>query len=166
MNPNSINILIADDDKDDFKLITEALQDVLPSCNCIQTKDGVAALRFIQSNILPDLVFLDLNMPLKNGISCLKDIQDLKLLPNTPIVIYSPSKEIDDIDESYKYGAKFYIVKPTSFSELKRIIKRAIFILGKPLAESADKSNFVLTESRVSYGPQNNRTNYPFYTFT
>ena len=150
MNPNSINILIADDDKDDVRLITEALQDILPSCNCIQAKDGVAALHFIQNNVHPDLVFLDLNMPLKNGISCIKDIYNEKLLPDTPIVIYSTSKEQADIDESYKYGAKFYIVKPTSFTELKRIIKRAISILGKPLAERVDKSNFVLTEAKVA----------------
>lgn len=150
MNPNSINILIADDDKDDVRLITEALQDIMPSCNCIQTKDGIATLHFIKTNVHPDLVFLDLNMPLKNGINCLKEIYNEKLLPDTPIVIYSTSKDVSDTDESYKYGAKFYIVKPASFTELKRIIKRAISILGKPLAERVDKSNFVLMETKVA----------------
>lgn len=132
MNPSLINILIADDDKDDVDLLTEALQDVLPSCSCINMPDGIAALRFIKTNPHPDLVFLDLNMPLKNGINCLKDISNLNLLPNTPIVIYSTSKNIKDIDEAYQYGAKFYIIKPASFNELKRIIKRAISILGRP----------------------------------
>lgn len=150
MNPNSINILISDDDRDDVRLITEALQDILPSCNCIEARDGVAALNFIKSNVHPDLVFLDLNMPLKNGITCLKEIYHHNLLPDTPIVIYSTSKDMSDIDESYKYGARFYIVKPASFTELKRIIKRAISILGKPLAERVDKANFVLMESRVA----------------
>jgi CheY-like chemotaxis protein len=64
---NLINILIADDDKDDALMLSEALQDILPSCNCITVPDGIAALRFIKTNVAPELVFLDLNMPLKNG---------------------------------------------------------------------------------------------------
>lgn len=148
MNISSINILIADDDKDDALLLTEALGDVLPSSNCIHTVDGIAALRFIKTNPSPDLVFLDLNMPLKNGLNCLKDISNLDLLPNTPIIIYSTSRNIKDIDEAYKYGAKFYIVKPASFNELKRIIKRAITILGKPITERVGKSDFVLQETK------------------
>jgi CheY-like chemotaxis protein len=146
---NLINILIADDDKDDALMLAEALQDILPSCNCITVPDGIAALRFIKTNVAPELVFLDLNMPLKNGINCLKDIYNLNLLPNTPIVIYSTSKNIKDINDSYEYGASFYIVKPASYVELTRLIKRAITILGKPKHERADKSNFVLREAKV-----------------
>lgn len=149
MTTSSINILIADDDKDDALLLTEALQDILPSCKCIHVPDGIAALRHIKTNIEPDLVFLDLNMPLKNGINCLKDISNPDLLPNTPIVIYSTSKNIKDIDEAYKYGASFYIIKPASFRELCKIIKLAIVILGKPKSERVDKSNFVLKEGKL-----------------
>lgn len=150
MNTSSINILIADDDKDDALLLTEALHDILPSSNCIHTTDGIAALRFLKTNPQTDLVFLDLNMPLKNGINCLKDISSLNLLPNTPVVIYSTSDNTQDIDQSYKFGAKFYIVKPASFNELKRIIKRAITILGKPVSEMVDKSGFVLQENKTA----------------
>lgn len=150
MTNSSINILIADDDKDDALLITEALQNILPSANCIHVRDGLAALRHIKTNIEPDLVFLDLNMPLKNGINCLKDISSLDLLPTTPIVIYSTSKNSSDIDEAYKYGASFYIVKPTSFKDLSKIIKLAITILGKPKSERVDKSNFVLREDSLT----------------
>jgi CheY-like chemotaxis protein len=147
-NP-SINILIADDDRDDALLLTEALQDILPSSNCIHVTDGIAALRHIKTNVEPDLVFLDLNMPLKNGINCLKDIYNLELLPNTPIVIYSTSKNIKDIDEAYNYGAAFYIIKPTAFRELCKVVKLAITILGKPKSERVEKSNFVLQEGKV-----------------
>lgn len=150
MNTSSLNILIADDDNDDASLLTEALQDILPSCNCIYAADGIAAIGFIKNNPAPDLVFLDLNMPLRNGLNCLKDISSSNLLPATPVVIYSTSQNIKEIDQSYQYGAKFYIVKPSSFSELKRIIKRAISILGTPPAERYDKSNFVLQEAKLS----------------
>jgi CheY-like chemotaxis protein len=149
MTNSTINILIADDDKDDALLLTEAIQDILPSANCIHVVDGIAALRHIKTNVEPDLVFLDLNMPLKNGINCLKDISNLDLLPNTPIVIYSTSKNMKDIDEAYKYGASFYIIKPASFKELCKIIKLAITILGKPKGERVDKANFVLKEGKM-----------------
>jgi DNA-binding NtrC family response regulator len=148
MNRSTINILIADDDRDDALLLTEAVHDILPSANCIHVLDGIAALRHIKTNVEPDLVFLDLNMPLKNGLNCLKDISNLDLLPNTPIVIYSTSRNIRDIDESYKYGASFYIIKPASFRELCKIIKLAITLLGKPKSERVEKSNFVLKEGK------------------
>ena len=140
------DILIADDDKDDANLLAEAIHDILPSGHCIHVTDGIAALRHIKTSVEPDLVFLDLNMPLKNGINCLKDIYNLELLPNTPIVIYSTSKNIKDIDDAYNYGASFYIVKPASFAGLCKIIKLAITILGKPKSERVEKSNFVLRE--------------------
>ncbi|GEO07589.1 response regulator [Segetibacter aerophilus] len=146
MNSSSINILIADDDNDDAQLLSEAILNILPSGKCSHVVDGIAALRHIKTNVEPDLVFLDLNMPLKNGINCLKDIYNLDLLPNTPIVIYSTSKNIKDIEDAYKYGASFYIVKPASFKELCKIIKLAITILGKPKSERVEKSNFVLRE--------------------
>ena len=149
MSSSSINILIADDDRDDAQLLTEALQDVLPSGRCVHVTNGIAALNYIKTKVRPDLVLLDLNMPLKNGIDCLKDISNFDLLPNTPIAIYSTSKNAKDIDEAYKYGASFYIIKPASFRELCRIIKLAITILGKPKSERVDKSNFVLKEGKL-----------------
>ena len=147
MNNSSINVLIADDDKDDVALISEAIQEILPSCNCIHTPDGIAALRYIRTGDKPDLVFLDLNMPLKNGLNCLKDISNLDLLPNTPIIIYSTSKNMKDIDEAYRYGASFYIIKPASFRDLCKVIKLAITKLGKPKSERVNKADFVLKES-------------------
>src|SRR4051812_19054044 len=109
MNTSSVNILIADDDRDDALMLTEALQDNLPSCNCIHTRDGNSALRCIKNEATPDIVFLDLNMPLKNGIHCLKDIHHLNLLPATPVIIYSTSQNIKDIKVADEYGAAFYI---------------------------------------------------------
>jgi DNA-binding NtrC family response regulator len=150
MANTSITILIADDDRDDALLLTEALQDLLPSGNCIHVTDGIAVLRYIKTNVKPELVFLDLNMPLKNGIDCLKDISNLDLLPNTPIIIYSTSINIRDIDQAYKYGASYYIIKPTSFNELRKIIMQAMVILDRPGSERVEKSKFVLQEKRTA----------------
>lgn len=148
MNTSSINILIADDDSDDAMLLTEALQSNLPSCNCVHTADGIEALRHIKTDVTPDLVFLDLNMPLKNGINCLKDIQNHNLLPSTPIIICSTSHNIKDIKVADEYGAAFYIVKPSSVSELNKIVTQAIELLGRPKSDRSSKSDFVLREKK------------------
>ena len=150
MNKYSLNILIVDDDEDDSLTLADAIQSVLPSCNLHFEGDGIAALRFIKTKIPPDLVFLDLNLPLKNGMDCLKEISGLNLLPDTPIVIYSTSGSIEEIDLCYRYGAMFYIVKPTSDKELTKLITRAISILGKPKSERVDKTHFVLTEGSTN----------------
>ena len=146
---NCRDILIADDDSDDASFLAEAIQHILPSAKCVHVRDGIAALRHIKTNAKPDLVFLDLNMPLKNGIDCLKDISNLELLPDTPIVIYSTSQNIKDIDQAYKYNASFYIIKPSSFTELCKVISTAIVFLGKPRGERVEKANFVLKEGKV-----------------
>ncbi|HEX8358193.1 MAG TPA: response regulator, partial [Segetibacter sp.] len=124
-------------------------QDILPSCNLHFEGDGIAALEFIKTKLPPDLVFFDLNLPLKNGIDCLKEIHHHQLLPDTPIVVYSTSKNDDEIEQCYKYGAMFYIVKPTSNKVLSRLVKLAISILGKPKSERVDKENFVLVETKI-----------------
>jgi DNA-binding NtrC family response regulator len=149
MNNSSVNILIAEDDWDDALMLTEALQDNLPSCNCIYKTDGNSALRSIKTEATPDIVFLDLNLPLKNGIHCLKDIHHRNLLPTTPVIIFSTSQNIKDIKVADEYGAAFYIVKPSSFKELNKIISRAIELLGRPNGEKLNKSDFVLREKRT-----------------
>jgi FixJ family two-component response regulator len=63
--------------------------------------------------------------------------------------VYSTSKNDDEIEQCYKYGAMFYIVKPTSNKVLSRLVKLAISILGKPKSERVDKENFVLVETKI-----------------
>jgi CheY-like chemotaxis protein len=151
MSNSCINILIADDDTDDALLLTEALHDNLPSCKCIHASDGIAALNCIATEVNPDIVFLDLNMPLKDGINCLKDIHNNNLLPTTPIIICSTSSNINDIKACEEYGASFYIIKPASFIEFNKIITQAISLLGKPKSERLKKSDFVLREKNNYY---------------
>ncbi|MDB5191372.1 MAG: rcp1 2, partial [Segetibacter sp.] len=140
------NILIADDDADDVSMLVEALKNILPSCRCYIAAHGIACLNHVRTNVKLDLVFLDLNMPLKNGIDCLRDMYNERLLSHTPVVIYSTSLDLEQAEDAYKYGAQFYIVKPTSPKGLNKIIQRAITILGKPIEERVDKANFVLRE--------------------
>ena len=149
MNNSSLKILIADDDEDDALLLAEALLDHLPSCQCIHATNGLDALNYIKANVNPDIVFLDLNMPEKNGINCLKDIYNFNLLPSTPVVICSTSHYIKDIKEADDFGAAYYMIKPTTYNEFTKIVSHAVDLLTEPPMERRDKSSFVLRERNL-----------------
>jgi CheY-like chemotaxis protein len=157
MNRTIENVLIVDDDKDDGLWLAEVMRDFLATCKCHLERDGIAALRYIKNNPAPDVVFLDLNMPLKNGLECLRDIQNNNLLPGTPIIIYSTSNNLKDIDLAYKYNAMCYIVKPTSTKQLKLFVNHVLTVISITNGEKVDKSDFVLMENLL-----NSQRNIPF----
>lgn len=109
-----VNILIAEDDSDDFSLLKEAIEKVLPKFNINHSRDGKQFLDKINEGIEPDLVFLDLNIPYKNGVDCLVEFRKKEHLKSTPVIIYSTSSHFEDIDRSYKAGCTLYMVKPTT----------------------------------------------------
>jgi CheY-like chemotaxis protein len=116
------NILQIDDDTDDCDLFLEALQAV---SNAIYTSsnDPVEALRKLtRQEIAPDVIFLDLNMPVMSGMEFLTEIKKNDIVKNIPVIIFSTS-QFDDIKRQAKnHGAHDFISKPSDFNELKKII--------------------------------------------
>jgi CheY-like chemotaxis protein len=139
-----VNIHIAEDDKDDFLMLKEAIEEVLPKFNIDHSKNGRELLESITTGLEPDLIFLDLNMPIKNGIECLTEIRRILQLQLVPVIIYSTSSHFEDIDACYKNGCTLYMVKPTSFRDLVRQIKKVFFRIGLPKVQLADKETFVV----------------------
>lgn len=126
MNHNP-TLLIVDDDPDDVELFMEAVSVVAPSVKCISMQDGKEALEFlIKATSLPNLIFLDLNMPRLNGFQCLKEIKRISRLSIIPVVIYSTSKQEEDETESRKLGAVEFITKPTHFEDICKAIKKTL----------------------------------------
>jgi len=125
-----LKILIADDDEEDRFLIMSALNknDIK---NKIQTvEDGEALLEYLcntgkytdsKKYSLPDLIFLDLNMPKKNGIEALAEIRSNERLKHIPIIVLSTSQAEQDILNSYKFGVNSFITKPVTFEDLIEI---------------------------------------------
>lgn len=139
-----VNIVIAEDDKDDFLMLTEAIENVLPRFNINHSSDGVAFLQSVKTDNDPDLIFLDLNIPKKNGIDCLKELRQNKKLQATPVIIYSTSSYFEDIDSCYNHGCTLYLVKPTSYNHLVTQIRKIFFRLGLPKEELQFKEMFVV----------------------
>lgn len=127
MKSNEIQILLADDDKDDCFLFKEALEE-LPFITKLTTiNDGEQLMKVLRvARELPTVLFLDLNMPRKNGLECLSEIKGIENLKPLPIVIFSTSFDRDIVKLLYNYGAQYYIRKPNNFEKLKQGIHTAL----------------------------------------
>ena len=80
--------------------------------------DGIAGMRMI-SELKPDLIFLDIDMPDLNGFRCLTELKKHTELSKTPVVMYSSSFHPSDIEKAYLYGANLYLTKPSSLREIR-----------------------------------------------
>lgn len=119
-----LSIWLADDDEDDRELFAEALAASMPGASLRTAVNGKALMQLLQeaTHSLPELLLLDLNMPIKNGYECLSEIRADATLRHIPIIIYSTSGSPDQIDHMYQQGADFYIRKPSSFAGLKNMV--------------------------------------------
>jgi CheY-like chemotaxis protein len=122
-----IRILLIDDDLDDKVLFIEALADIDETIDCEYYNNGEQALRWLTTTgILPDYIFLDLNMPKMNGIEVLKAIKSDRRISAIPVIIYSTSRNDLHQLEVKKMGAALYIIKPYSLADLKNEIVLAM----------------------------------------
>jgi CheY-like chemotaxis protein len=120
----SLSFLLVDDDTDDTSLFKEVLEEVNPSISFIWAEDGQQALQFLKNedNNLPDVIFLDLNMPRMGGKECLTEIKSDEKLHKIPVIMYTTSSQSKDIEETIQKGAICFITKPTNMKELKNIL--------------------------------------------
>lgn len=137
------NIFLAEDDPTDFEFFSEAFKKISPCYKITRAEDGLECIRILKNSIQPDLIFLDLNMPGYNGIDCLKFIKDNENLADIPVIIFSKSHYLKDIDICFKKNAHFYIVKPASADLLVNLLKQVINSLQKSL-QQPNKENFVV----------------------
>ena len=112
------HILLADDDKDHAVLFELMIKKEYPSMKISSVNDGEQLIRFLHLYSV-DLLFLDLNMPCKNGYECLQEIRKDPPVKDLPIVVYSSSAHMSDIQKSFIHRADFYLVKPFNPDHLK-----------------------------------------------
>ncbi len=120
-----LQIFLADDDEDDRTFFSEAIEDIKMKNKLKLFNDGRDLMEYLyeEDAILPHILFLDLNMPYKNGLDCLKEIRANDRFRDVSIAIYSTSSSDEDIENTFIEGANIYIKKPNDFSELKKVIK-------------------------------------------
>ena len=125
-----IQILVAEDDEDDKLLILKAFERTLPKEKVTCVEDGEALLKYLnrispyndlQKFPRPDIILLDLNMPRKDGREALAEIKSNEDLKSIPVIIFTTSNNVSDIQVTYKMGSSSYITKPGSFEELVKV---------------------------------------------
>jgi CheY-like chemotaxis protein len=139
-------LLLADDDMDDRLFFQDAVEDLFSTTTLSTVSDGVELMEFLTKNIdqLPDVLFLDLNMPRKSGSECLLEIKSTESLKFLPVVIFSTSMDIDMVNKLYEMGANYYIRKPGDFSKLKKAINQATVLLTVDKINQPERSKFII----------------------
>ncbi len=139
-------LLLADDDKDDCGFFKDALEELPVSAELTTVHNGEQLMHLLaeRNGELPNLLFLDLNMPRKNGFECLSEIKLNEKYKNLPVVIFSTSFDQDVVNLLYKNGAHYYIRKPAKFSVLKKVIHQALILASQENMMQPPKEDFVI----------------------
>jgi CheY-like chemotaxis protein len=115
---NYTSLLLIDDDADDLLLFSEALREIKLPATYETAADGIEALKKLHSSAIPQLIFLDLNMPIMHGFECLKRIKASSELKQIPVIIFTTSNSPLDIYTAKQLGANAYFCKPMHFNYL------------------------------------------------
>lgn len=145
-NQRPPRLVLADDDEDDRLLFGDALREICPETSLVMVPDGEELMSILlQPNAeLPDAIFLDVNMPKKNGFECLGEIRSNPDLKSLPIIIFSTTAQDHSVGRAFSGGANFYVQKPGTFMGLKTIIKKIITMDWMTQATQTQVDNFLL----------------------
>lgn len=118
------NLLLIDDDDEDQEIFITATSSISDSIQCTALSDASKALhRLTRKELTPDVIFLDLNMPVMNGQQFLAEIKKTEALKHIPVIIFSTSSQPSTIQAMKSLGAHAFITKPGLFDELVSILK-------------------------------------------
>lgn len=139
-------ITLADDDEDDRLLFTDAFEELKINTVVNTFNNGQLLMDYLNNpeSVLPHIIFLDLNMPIKNGIDCLKEIKQNDNLKNIAIAIYSTSSSDEDVENTFVLGANVYIKKPSDFKTLKEVLNDVVTVNWQYYTSGLNKDNFLL----------------------
>ena len=123
----SITILYVDDDQEDLEIFQEAINSINSSIRFISARSAVDALTLLgKQKDLPNMIFVDINMPVMSGKEFLRTVKVDRQLKNIPVIMYTTSRQQTEKDECAKLGAKDFITKPTTFPVLIEKLKNVI----------------------------------------
>lgn len=139
-------VLLTDDDANDRILFKDAIEQLELNVSLNMLEGGVELMKHLtdKKNVLPDFIFLDLNMPGKNGYECLEEIRADERLKNLCVIIYSTSSKFEDIQESLNKGANLYFAKSSTFQELVNRLSRIFAMNWEEFNSESCMEKFVL----------------------
>ena len=146
MEKEYMHIILADDDEDDRLFFTDAFDELKISTKVNTFKDGVELMDYLNADdaVLPHVLFLDLNMPKKNGIECLHEIKKNEKFKDIAIAIFSTSSSEEHIEDTFVNGANIYIKKPSDFEVLKKVLSYVVTLNWQYHTSGLNLDNFLL----------------------
>lgn len=122
---SSRTVLLVDDDKDDQFFFKEAVRTISDHIFCNFADNGSQGIKFLETQERPDMIFLDLNMPGMNGFEFLKSLHTRKDFSEMPVIIYTTSSRLSDIQEARTLGARAFLTKPHDIRDLELKLRKA-----------------------------------------
>jgi CheY-like chemotaxis protein len=142
--PNqATKVLIGEDDDDDYLIFSLALEETSYKVLLTRATDGKMVLSQLELE-MPDILFLDLNLPAIEGRQCLKEIRANRKYDALPIIIYTSYDDLTSIDYCYREGSNLYVLKPSTVGDLKHILDRILSIDWNRIKYFPPKSDFVI----------------------
>jgi len=143
------NLLLAEDDDDDYLIFEIALEKTKFLYKLSRAQDGEILLRLLSENI-PDILFLDLQMPRKDGHQCILEIRANSRYDSLPVVVYSSRSDPNNIERCYRAGSNFFTIKPDSVNDLTAVLNHLLSIDWKSHLYYPTTSDFVLRANRIN----------------
>jgi DNA-binding response OmpR family regulator len=137
------DIMLAEDDLDDLEIFKMALDELGFPYELRHAENG-DVLFFLLKNKIPYILFLDINMPCKDGMACIVEIRRNRDYDGLPIIMYTSFLEEKYISESFRSGANFYITKTTVFQELVAKLKKVFALDWKDYLHYPPSGQFLL----------------------
>lgn len=144
MNKNIQYILMIDDDEDDQMLFQQALTEINKSVTFNTAVNGYDALKKLEGLPPPDIIFLDLNMPIMNGFECLAALKKEKRYEHIPVVIFTTANDAGTIEQTRRLGASAFFHKPIDFGHLREKLNMVINCKADKNTEIFSTTSFVL----------------------
>ncbi len=142
---NVINIYLADDDNEDREIFMDALKEIPIETKVTHFDNGVDLMdKLFSDKILPDVIFLDLYMPIMDGFECLADIRNFTKFANIHVIVYSTSYRQREVNQLKEDGANQYIQKSPSFKSLKTLINKSLINFNLIKDNQKVNSDFVI----------------------
>ena len=139
-------ILLADDDNDDAQIFREALLEADCDTNFLHTETGAGVFNILEQNPRPDVIFLDLNMPVMSGWQCLAKLKNSGTYKDIPVVMYTTSSNPRDYEIAMDLNAHGLITKPSNPKILSKVLKAVVCSLGTHDLRQSLKDAHLLTK--------------------
>jgi CheY-like chemotaxis protein len=146
MYRGKLYVVMADENKDDLQFFKQAFKEVKVKHDLFLVNDCHELLSYLKvADEVPHLVFLDLNMPGRSVLQCIREIRRTEKLQDIVIAIYNTSSVYDDVENTFIAGANVYIKKPADFTTFKKILQEVLSLSWLYVTDDLNRDNFILS---------------------